>query len=121
MHAVHAEAAGQQLHRSDRPVVLRSSVLHIGVKDYTIAFGPRLAVANDGGYGVVVVIAAVACANHVLGGNLLLQLNVELTSRRASDSHCVPDTIRAYRTRYVDLGIAIQNRQTASVDVVAMN
>src|SRR2546421_10113069 len=107
MHAVHAEAAGQQLHRSDRPVVLRSSVLHIGVKDYTIAFGPKLAVANDGGYGVVVVIAAVACANLVVGSNLMIQLNAELPSRGGSVSHRARVRVRVSRTRYVGVWIGI--------------
>src|ERR1019366_2883032 len=60
MHAVHAEATGPKFGRSDGPVVLPTSVLHIGAKDHTIAFGAKLAVANDGGYGVAVMIAAVA-------------------------------------------------------------
>ena len=81
MHAVNTEATRQQHHRRDRPVVFSAAILGIGVKDYAIAFGPKVAVTDDCGYRVVVVIAAIASANLVVGSNLMIQLYVELPSR----------------------------------------
>src|ERR1019366_7517266 len=118
MHAVHAEATGPKFGRSDGPVVLPTSVLHIGAKDHTIAFGAKLAVANDGGYGVVVMIAAVASANLVVGSDLMIHLNVELPSRSGLEGHGAPVDIGVGRPGNVGVRIQIQNRLADRVDLV---
>src|SRR5947208_7392455 len=79
--AVNTEATRQQHHWRDRPVVFGAAILDIGVKDYPVASGAKVSVADDCGCGVVEVIAAVASANLVIGSNLMIQLNVELPSR----------------------------------------
>src|SRR5579872_3994801 len=70
--AVHAEAAGPQGGRSDRPVVLRAAVLGSSRVDIAIR------IAEHCGGAAVIVMAAVPPADLMVGSDLVIQFHIEL-------------------------------------------
>src|SRR6266536_1435261 len=114
MHAVHTEAAGQQLRRSYCPVVLHAAILGIRQVNHSIA----LIAADDGGCGEFVVVTAVTSADFVIGRDLMIQLDVDLPTRIGAKDDLAPVGVRKDRTLYVGKRIQIQNRLADRVNFV---
>src|SRR5580704_13434728 len=111
MHAVHAETAGPKYGRSDGPVVLRATVLCRRRVDSAVA------IAQNGGCGRYVVMTTVAPANLVVGGNLMVQLDVELPAWIGAQNDLTEVGRRVGRARYVGVRVQIQNRLSDGVDL----
>src|SRR5215831_12055443 len=116
VHAIHAEAVGPECGWCHGPVILQTAVLHVRQVDIAIPIVPN----NRGCCGLVVV-AAVASIDLVLGRELMIHLSVELPAWIGRNDDLAPVRIWKGRARYVRLRIKIQNRLPDWVDVSGRN
>ena len=115
IHAVNAEATSPQQGRLDRPVVLNASVLRDSRSNETVTL---VSIANDGRGGKHIVVTAVTSGYFLVGGDLMVELDIKLPAGVAANNHLAPVGVWEYRALYVGHWIEIQNRLSDRIDLV---